>query len=390
MSPLHRLWRLLPRGARREALFGAMALLAPRPDRPAPDGRGSLTVAGFLGAPTGLGAAARRLVAGLRAAGYDPAPADLTGPLRQGPAGPPPRPAPGPGTLLVHVNGPMLPWALRALGRDAVRGKRVVGVWNWELPVLPPDWDRGLARVHAVWAGSRFVAQACARPGGPPVRVVPYPVPDPDPSGLGRADFGLPAGAFVALCLFDATSSVARKNPLGAIEAHRLAFGDRPDRILVLKVHGTGAAGAPWRAVAAAAAARPNVRVLDANLPRRDLWALQAACDAALSLHRSEGYGFAVAEAMRLGRPVVATGWSGNMDFMTGPGAHPVPWTLVPAADPQDTYDLGAALAGARWAEPDLGEAAAILRRLADDPAARAAPRAVFPAPDYAAALAGP
>jgi glycosyltransferase involved in cell wall biosynthesis len=379
VSPVGRLWRLLPREARREALFGTTALLAPRPDRPAPSGQGTLTVAGYLGAPTGLGAAARRLVWGRRQAGLDPAEADLTGPLRQGPPGPRPRVAAGPGTLLVHVNGPMLPWALLALGRAAVRQKRVIAVWNWELPVLPRDWDRGFAACHAVWVGSRFVAEACTRADGPPVSVVPYPVPPPDPAPLGRDAFGLPADAFVGLCVFDATSSLARKNPLGAIEAHRRAFGDRPDRLLVLKTHGTAQAGAAWRPVAAAAAAAPNVRVMDQVMPRRDLWALMAACDALVSLHRSEGFGLAIAEAMRLGRPVVATGWSGNMDFMRGPGTHPVPYTLVPARDPQATYQVEAGV----WAEPDAVEAAGILARLSEEPVARRAPPREFPMPDY-------
>ena len=186
MSPLRFVWSRLPRSARREALFSIAAALAPRIARPAPPAVLPLTVAGYFSATTGLGAAARRLVAGLRDQGFAVGEADLTGPLRQGPAGPKPAVAPGPGTLLVHVNGPMLPWALLSLGRKAVAGKRVVGVWNWELPVLPRDWDRGFAACHAIWAGTEFVAAACRRPGGPPVEVVSYPLPRPAPSGLGR------------------------------------------------------------------------------------------------------------------------------------------------------------------------------------------------------------
>jgi len=256
-------------------------------------------------------------------------------------------------------------------------------VWNWELPALPPDWDRGFRACHAIWAGTEFVAAACRRPGGPPVRVVPYPLPDPAPSALGRADFGLPESAFVTLAVFDATSSLARKNPLGAIEAHRLAFGEDPARILVLKTHGTAQAGPGWAAVAGMAAALPNVRLLDATLPRGDLWALMAASDALLSLHRSEGYGFAIAEMMALGRPVVATGWSGNVDFMRGPGCHPVGWHLVPARDPQRTYDMPST----DWADPDPAEAAAALRRIAAEPGLRRPPPVRFAPPDYRAAL---
>ena len=386
MTILRRIWSRLPRSARREALFTATALLAPRIARPAPPPARPITVAGYFNAATGLGAATRRLASGLRDQGFDVAEADLTGPLRQGPAGPPIAVAAGPGTLLVHVNGPMMPWALLALGRRAVSGKRVVGVWNWELPVLPPDWSRGFTACHEIWAGTEFVAAACRRAGGPPVKVVPYPMPRPAPSALGRAEFGLPEEAFVTLSVFDATSSLARKNPLGAIEAHHLAFGDDAGRILVLKTHGTAQAGPSWEAVAAAAAARPNVRVMDMSLSRGDLWALMAASDVLLSLHRSEGYGFAIAEMMELGRPVIATGWSGNTDFMHGPGCHAVGWRLIPARDPQDTYDMPSA----QWAEPDLAEAAAYLRRVAGDPGLQRPPPVRFPPPDYRAALGVP
>jgi glycosyltransferase involved in cell wall biosynthesis len=372
VSALGRVWRLLPQDLRREALFGAMAALAPRPDPEPPPARaaGPVTVAGYFGASTGLGAAARRLAAALRLAGFEVAEADLTGPLRQGPPGPPPRVPPGPGTLMVHVNGMMLPWAMRVLGRRAVAGKRVVAVWNWELPVLAPDWRRGFRFAHGIWVSSRFTAGAVrAEPGAPPVSVVPYMVPEPDPSTLRRADFGLPEDAFVALSVFDASSSLARKNPLAAIAAHRMAFGGRPDRVLVLKTHNTGTAGPAWREVAEAAAAAPNVRVLDRALDRRDLWALVLAADCFLSTHRSEGFGFGIAEAMRAARPVVATGWSGNVDFMVGEGAVALPYDLVPARDPQRTYDLP----GAVWAEPRVPDAAAALSMLADEPARRAA-----------------
>jgi glycosyltransferase involved in cell wall biosynthesis len=383
MSLAHRLWSLLPRSARREALFGAAALLAPHPARPEPDGQGHLVVAGYHSAQSGLGVGARRMLAAMREDGLDAIAADLTGPHRQGPPGPPAAIPPGPGTIILHVSGPMLPWGLLSLGRRAVAGKRIIAYWAWELPALPRDWNRGYAACHRIWAPSHFCAEVFARPGHPPPLVVPHPPPRPDPSPRGRAGFGLPTDAFVTLALFDATSSLARKNPLGAIEAHRRAFGDSPDHLLVLKAHGTAQAGPAWAEVARAAAAHPNVRILDADLSRPDLWALTACADVLLSLHRAEGYGLAIAEAMAIGRPVVATGWSGNMDFMTGPGCHAVPFTPVPARDPQGTYDMPEA----RWAEPELDEAAAALRRIAGNPALRRPPPVLLPPPDYRAAL---
>lgn len=384
MTRLHALWRRLPRRWRRDALFGGMALLAPRLAA-RPESGGRVTVGGFLSAPTGLGEGARRMLAEMEAAGLQAGRADLTTPLRQGEQPEPlRRPAPGPGTLILHVNGFMQPWALAVLGRSAVGPKRVIGYWAWELPRLPEEWRHGFRSAHEIWVPSRYVAEAVRSAGNLPVRVVPHPMPPPDPAPLGRDAFGLPADAFVALAMFDATSSIARKNPLAAIRAHRAAFGERPDRILVLKTHGTSKAGAAWAELAAATAA-PNIRVIDAVMPERDRWALMAAADALVSPHRAEGYGLAIAEAMSLGRAVVATGWSGNTDFMTGPGCVALPYRLVPAEDPQATYHHPEM----RWAEPDEGALAAALTTLAE--ARRHPPPVAFPPPDYVALLnAGP
>lgn len=369
LGPLHRLWRLLPPRARREALFTAMEWLAPRPDSLAPPSARPVTVAGYFRAPSGLGEGARRLADMLEAAGAPVHRADLTSALRQGPPGPAPDPVPaGPGTLVVHVNGPMVPWAMRALGARAVRGKRVFAFWNWELPSLPADWNRGYRFAHGILASTAFVADAVRRPGGPPVEVVHYPVPDPDPAPLTRAELGLPEDAVVFLSVFDAASSIERKNPLGALRAHRVAFGDRPDRVLVLKTYNTAMGGPAWREVAEAAAGLSSVRILDRQMTRAEVWGLIRLCDAFVSLHRSEGAGLSLLEAMRLGRPVLATGWSGNMDFMDQDSALLVGYRLLPAQDERGTYSL----AGAHWAEPDAAEAAAGLRALAEDGALRA------------------
>ncbi len=117
--------------------------------------------------------------------------------------------------------------------------------------------------------------------------VVPYPVSPPRPSALQRADFGLPNDAFIALQVFDAASSLARKNPLAAIAAHRAAFADSPNHLLVLKAHNAAQAGPAWAEVVAAAAAAPNVRLIDQHLRRGDLSALMIAADVVVSLHRA-------------------------------------------------------------------------------------------------------
>ena len=171
----------------------------------------------------------------------------------------------------------------------------------------------------------------------------------------------------VTLVSFSLASSFARKNPLAAITAHRQAFGDRPDRILVMKVGHVGPYAADMATLHAAAAGCGNIRFETRTLPPADNHALIACADIVLSLHRSEGFGLVPAEAMLLRRAVIATNWSGNVDFMDATCAAMIPYRLIPAIDPRGVFEAP----GAVWADADVDEAARQLVRLAEDPAAR-------------------
>jgi len=162
-------------------------------------------------------------------------------------------------------------------------------------------------------------------------------------------------------------SSFERKNPLGAIAAFRTAFGDRRDRLLVLKIGHPGHFPADFARIRAAVDGAPNIRIDTGEMPQADRHALTRAADIVLSLHRSEGFGLVPAEAMLLGRPVVATGWSGNMDFMDAESAALVEYRLIPARDPRGVFQAP----GAEWADPSTESAAGHLRRLAEDADAR-------------------
>lgn len=372
LNPLHRLWRLLPAQRRRQALARLTALLAPHPTAPPAQPAQGLAVAGELSRASGLGEVARLMLRGAERLGLSAWPLDI-GPLVGGSdmesfasAGTPP-----PGTpLVLHVNAPMLPMALMRLGRAKIRGRRVIGYWSWELPVVSPDWHAGVPFVHEVWAPSAFTAAALEPllPGR--VRIVRPPLAEapPTPAHLGRMDFGLPDDAVVVTVAFNLASSFERKNPIAAVRAFQAAFGDRRDRLLLLKVGNPDHFPADFQRLEAAIAGLGNVRIETRVFPPADHFALLAASDIVLSLHRSEGLGLVPAEAMLLRKPVVATGWSGNMDFMDEDSAALVPFRMKPPNDPRGVLQAE----GALWADPDVDAAAACLRRLADDPAARA------------------
>jgi glycosyltransferase involved in cell wall biosynthesis len=369
---LHRLWRLLPAQRRRRMASEVTARLAPKIEPCPPPTRAGLAVAGEISRYSGLGESARLFLRGLRHLHVANWSMDISGHLPAaaggttiGPCEPPPPGVP----LMFHVNAPMLPLVLLRLPRRLPRGRRIIGYWLWELPAVPADWALGARFVHEVWVPSPFIAAAIEplKPGR--VHVVPFPlaIARPVPANLGRAAFGLPEDAVIVLVSMNLASSLARKNPLGAIEAFRAAFGKRRDRLLVLKIANPDHHPADFALIAAAAGGAANIRIDTRLYPADVTHALTMAADIVLSLHRSEGFGLVPAEAMLLGKPVIATGWSGNMAFMDANSAALVDFRLVEAKDPRQVYY------GSNWAEPELDSAVFQLRRLADDAAERAA-----------------
>jgi glycosyltransferase involved in cell wall biosynthesis len=372
----HRLWRLLPAAPRRRLLARLTSLATPPIATPAPPAPDGVIVAGELSRASGLGESARLMLRGLASLGVPAWPLDI-GPLlpaHRADLRLPDPPAAGPpagAALVLHLNPPLLPLVLGRLPRAMVHNRRIVGFWVWELPVAPSDWRAGTRFAHDAWMPTAFAANALAPllPRRPLVVPFPMAIAPPEPAPLQRADFGLPPATVVVLVSFNLASSFERKNPLGAIAAFRAAFGDRTDRLLLLKVANPQHYPVDFARISTAVAGAANIRLETRTLPAPDALALTAAADIVLSLHRSEGFGLVPAEAMLLGRPVVATGWSGNMQFMDAASAALVRYRLVASADPRKVY----AVPGALWAEPDVGHAVELLRRLANDAPARAA-----------------
>ena len=272
----------------------------------------------------------------------------------------------GAGTVILHVNSPTVPLAMWRLGRRLIAGKRIVGCWAWELPDVPADWRHGIGFVHEIWVPSEFTA-AAIRPiaGGRAVAIIPYSVALRPMSKLRAPKAG---GVFTVITIFNMASSFARKNPCAAIRAFRLAFSDDPGIRLIVKTANVLTYPAGLAAIRDAIGSAANITVMDETLSSAELENLLVGSDALISLHRSEGFGLTLAEAMLGGVPVVATGWSGNADFLSAETGMPVPYQLVPAVDPQGSYHHPDMV----WAEADVAAAAVALRQLRDDPVLRA------------------
>ena len=352
------------------ALFRrAYAGSAPAPVAVTPAGRFGLNVVGYLRAESGVAEAARATLRACRAAGVPAAAIEYArrAPSRMEEA--PPAgftDTPRFGVTLLHLNADQSAYAI-VDHAAALTGKYRIAAWNWELPEFPALWPEAERQLDEVWAPSTFCAAAFRRRLKIPVTHVPYAIDVPVPGGVGREALGLPRDAFLFLFVFDAFSVPARKNPMAVVEAFtRVRAEARRPTHLVLKVINAASESDLARELRRAAA-DPAITVIDRYLARPELNALLKACDAYVSLHRSEGYGFTMSEAMALGKPVVATGWSGNMDFMTPDNSCPVAYRLV-ALD----ADHGPYARGQHWAEPDLAHAASEMACLVNDPGAAA------------------
>ncbi len=264
---------------------------------------------------------------------------------------------------LVHLNADNMQSFARRKGRRYFRDRYTVGFWFWELARFRRDLIPAFRFVDEVWAASRFT-QECFREVSPvPVAWMPPGIAAPSPPPLGRAHFGIPPRGFVFLFMFDVSSQTERKNPLGALRAFRQAGFAHDEAVLVLKFTNAGFDRAGTRRVYEEALGM-NVLLLDGFMSREELGGLLNSADAYVSLHRAEGFGLTIAEAMALGKPVIATAYSGNMDLMTPDNSYPVGYRLTTL-----TRNYGPYPRGFTWADPDIAQAAELMRAVVANPA---------------------
>lgn len=240
-----------------------------------------------------------------------------------------------------------------------------IGYWFWELANFPESWRYACRMVDEVWVNTEFVADS-VRQAHPRVYKIPFAVAFDEPAAMyDRRYFGLPEAGTHFLFSYDLNSSTARKNPGDVIRAFQQAFpvGDEPV-VLVVKLINGEQVPAALRALRASLQNDPRICLIDRYLSTDEMRGLLRTADCYVSLHRAEGLGLGMAESMFLGKPVIATAYSGNMEFMNPDNALLVPYTLVPVAEGEYPFATGQF-----WAAPDVSIAANYMRRVLNEPA---------------------
>ena len=273
----------------------------------------------------------------------------------------------GEGVNLFGVNGDEAERVIGKVGERAFAAGYNIAYPAWELARYPKAWARTLDRFDEIWAPSAFVQQALQQAVSKPVHRMPLPVDLKLSAFLGRRWFGIPEEAFVAVFFFDFASFAERKNPGAVLEAFERLAARRPEADIhcVIKSRGGGEMDAAQDALEARVAALgPRAQALYADFSDNEIKNLVRVCDVLVSLHRSEGFGRGMAEAMAMGRPAIATGYSGNLDFMPPGAGLLVDYQLVPVAP--GAYPHGE---GQVWAEASPEHASRLIEQLLDNPA---------------------
>ena len=262
------------------------------------------------------------------------------------------------------IGADQLPLLKKILGKQFFQGRYNILYGAWELSRLPKRWVVCLEGMNEIWAMSSFMGHMFRRSTSLPVYDLQLPVVPDQLETWSRTRFQIPENSFVFLFMFDFDSHVARKNPQAVIEAFKLAFpvSSNIPATLVIKSINSERHEKEWSCLKNKMDGDSRILQIHEVLPHSENTALMQCCDCYVSLHRSEGFGLTLAESMLMGKPVITTGYSGNMDFTNPETALLVDYKLV-QVQPGD-YPFSR---GEMWAEPNVQQACEYMRELVED-----------------------
>jgi glycosyltransferase involved in cell wall biosynthesis len=328
--------------------------------------RWGVNVAGFFTSELGVGEAARLLIAGLDAAEIPALPIQghLAPPSRQEAQFAHARPDEAAYPInIMCINGDGVPLFAREAGRSFFADRYTIALWWWEAGDPPAEWAAAYEFVDEVWVATQHIYDAVAPTSPVPVVRMTLPVLMPQVAQRTRRELGFPQEGFVFLYLHDYHSVAARKNPTGLIEAFRRAFPLGSGAKLVLKSINAHTSPEEHERIVLAAGEHPDITLIDGYVSGAEKNAMIAHCDCYVSLHRSEGFGLTVAEAMLLAKPVIATRYGGTQEFLNDENAYLVDWEPTRIGEGAFPYPPDGV-----WAEPDLDQAAGLMRRVLAEP----------------------
>ncbi|PEO49390.1 glycosyl transferase family 1 [Bacillus sp. AFS026049] len=253
-------------------------------------------------------------------------------------------------------------YTLNNLKREWFINRLNIGYWHWELPEFPDAWVKSFELINEVWVPSRFTLNSISSKTSKSVHIIPHAISVEVPE-INRTHFSLPNYRFLFLTMFDLHSTSARKNPFAVIEAFKKAFPQNDHTVgLVLKINNASHFPNEVNLLRQNIMGFNNIFLIDKVLSRKEVNGLMNVIDCLVSLHRSEGFGLPLAEAMYLGKPVIATNWSGNIDFMNKNNSCLVDFTIKNIEGNYGPYS-----ANQQWAEPDINHASSIMKKIVSE-----------------------
>lgn len=265
---------------------------------------------------------------------------------------------------LVHVNADQSGVVREHLPHQVFDDRYTIGYWYWEMPVFPDFFDFAFENVDEIWVATEYIFSAVAAKTDKPVKLIPPNVSVSINPDITRADFDLSDEEFVFFHMSDVLSMPERKNPIAVIQAFHKAFPRDCDKSvrLILKLSNLDRNLELEAEVIDAVSGDDRITLLSGYLSREKLNGLLANIDCYVSLHRAEGFGLPIAEAMCLGKVVIATMWSGNTDFMNSENSLPVAYDLI-----ELEKDIGPYEKGQVWANPCVQDAADKMYHIVDN-----------------------